>query len=103
MTAYPHDLARVSRLSLIEEGPEKRVRMAHLAVVGSHSINGVAKLHSDLVQSELFRDYHEMFPDRFNNKTNGVTPRRWLLSATRPSPGLLPSELVIRGSRTSSI
>jgi glycogen phosphorylase len=80
MDAYPHDLARVARMSLIEEGADKRVRMAHLAVVGSHSVNGVAKLHTDLIKSQLFKDFYELYPERFNNKTNGVTPRRWLLS-----------------------
>jgi starch phosphorylase len=72
-------------MSLIEEGPERRVRMAHLAVVGSHSVNGVAKLHSELIQSELLRDFHELYPSRFKNVTNGVTPRRWLYQC---NPGL---------------
>ena len=85
MNAFPHDEARVQRMSIIEEGREKRVRMAHLAVVGSHSVNGVARLHSELVQQKLFRDFHELWPERFNNKTNGVTPRRWLLAC---NPGL---------------
>jgi glycogen phosphorylase len=68
-------------MSIIEEGHVKQVRMAHLATVGSHSINGVAQLHSDLVKRELLREFYELFPERFNNKTNGVTPRRWLLYA----------------------
>src|SRR6185295_5533496 len=84
MCESPHDTDRLARMSLIEEGHERRVRMAHLAVVGSHSINGVAKLHSDLVKGELLRDFYEHYPERFNNKTNGVTPRRWLL-ACNPS------------------
>ena len=67
------------RMSIIEEGPQKQIRMAHLAVVGSHSVNGVAALHSQLVKSHLLRDFAELWPERFNNKTNGVTPRRWLL------------------------
>jgi starch phosphorylase len=71
----------ISRMSIIEEGPVKTVRMANLAVVGSRSVNGVAGLHTDLLKRELFRDFHELWPDRFNNKTNGVTPRRWLLQA----------------------
>ncbi len=76
---WPLDDGRLSRMSLIEEGREKAVRMAHLAVVGSHSVNGVAKLHTELLQSTVLRDFAEMFPERFNNKTNGVSPRRWLL------------------------
>jgi glycogen phosphorylase len=76
--AFPYDQGRAVRMSIIEEGYEPMVRMAHLAVVGSHSVNGVAKLHSELVRTELFRDFHDMWPERFSNKTNGVTPRRWL-------------------------
>ena len=75
------DPAAVARMSLVEEGPVRQVRMAHLAVVGSHSVNGVAALHTELLKAELFRDFHQLWPDRFNNKTNGVTPRRWLLQA----------------------
>ena len=70
-----------SAMSLIEEGPAKKVRMANLAIVGSHSTNGVAAIHSDLLRKTTVRDLAEMFPERFNNKTNGVTPRRWLLLA----------------------
>lgn len=80
----PGDDDRKRRMSIIDEGPPKQVRMAHLAVVGSHSVNGVAQLHSDLVKAELFRDFAELWPNRFNNKTNGVTPRRWLLECNRP-------------------
>src|SRR5205807_2838845 len=69
------------RTSLIEEGAEKHVRMAHLAIVGSHSTNGVAAIHSALLRSTTVRDLAELFPERFSNKTNGVTPRRWLLLA----------------------
>jgi glycogen phosphorylase len=78
---YPGDEARVGRVSLIEEGPEEKVRMANLAIVGSHSTNGVAAIHSELLRTMTVRDLAEMFPERFNNKTNGVTPRRWLLLA----------------------
>jgi starch phosphorylase len=66
-------------MSIVAEGPPRQLRMAHLAVVGSHSVNGVAALHSRLVQERLLRDFAELYPARFNNKTNGVTPRRWLL------------------------
>ena len=68
-------------MSLIEEGPEDKVRMANLAIVGSHSTNGVAAIHSQLLRATTVKDLAEMFPERFNNKTNGVTPRRWLLLA----------------------
>ncbi|WP_164009815.1 glycogen/starch/alpha-glucan phosphorylase [Pyxidicoccus trucidator] len=75
---YPYDQEKMRRMSLVEEGPEKKIRMAHLAVVGSHSVNGVAALHTDLLRRDVMTDYAAMFPERFNNKTNGVTPRRWL-------------------------
>ena len=78
---YPSDDARVSRMSLIEEGPTHKVRMANLAIVGSHSTNGVAAIHTELLKSHVVPDFADMFPERFNNKTNGVTPRRWLLVA----------------------
>ncbi|MFO0880585.1 MAG: glycogen/starch/alpha-glucan phosphorylase [Gemmataceae bacterium] len=78
---YPGDTGRQERMSLIEETPVKQVRMAHLAVVGTHSTNGVAEIHSDLLRSRTLRDFAEMFPERFGNVTNGVTPRRWLLMA----------------------
>jgi hypothetical protein len=81
---YPGDEARVARMSLIEEGPVKKVRMANLAIVGSHSTNGVAAIHTGLLKSHVVPDFAEMFPERFNNKTNGVTPRRWLLVANPP-------------------
>ncbi len=75
---YPFDEERLRRMSLVEESTEKRIRMAHLAVVGSHSVNGVAALHTDLLRRDVLTDFAAMFPERFNNKTNGVTPRRWL-------------------------
>lgn len=77
---WPFDTERLARMSLIEEGRERMVRMAYLAVVGSHSVNGVAGLHSKLLREDTLKDFAEMFPERFNNKTNGVTPRRWLKS-----------------------
>jgi starch phosphorylase len=82
---FMHDGDRKRSMSLIEEGPEKRVCMAHLAIVGSHSVNGVAALHSRLLREKVLKDFDEMYPGRFNNKTNGITPRRWLLCA---NPGL---------------
>ena len=78
---FPDDPGRVSRVSLIADGPEKRVRMANLAIVGTHSTNGVAEIHSRLLRTTVVSDLAEIFPERFNNKTNGVTPRRWLLLA----------------------
>jgi starch phosphorylase len=81
---YPGDDARVSNASLIEEGAFRRVRMANLAIVGSHSTNGVAAIHSGLLRTITVKDLAELFPERFNNKTNGVTPRRWLLLANSP-------------------
>ncbi len=76
---WPGDEARVARMSLVEEGAEQKVRMANMAIVGSHSTNGVAAIHSDLLRKLTVKDFAEMYPERFNNKTNGVTPRRWLL------------------------
>jgi starch phosphorylase len=78
---FPGDQGRVQRISLIEEGPSKHVRMANLAIVGSHSTNGVAAIHSRLLRTVTVKDLAEMFPERFSNKTNGVTPRRWLVMA----------------------
>src|SRR5438094_505727 len=78
-TRFPSDEGRVERVSLIEEGPPKHVRMANLAIVGSHSTNGVAAIHSRLLRTVTVKDLAETFPERFSNKTNGVTPRRWLL------------------------
>jgi starch phosphorylase len=75
---WPGDIERQRRMSLIEEGPDPMVRMAYLAIVGSFSVNGVAALHSRLLTEGLFHDFYELWPEKFNNKTNGVTPRRWL-------------------------
>jgi starch phosphorylase len=78
---FPEDEGRVQRVSLVEEGAERKIRMANLAIVGSHSTNGVAAIHSGLLRTVTVKDLAEMYPERFNNKTNGVTPRRWLLLA----------------------
>jgi starch phosphorylase len=86
---FPSDEARVARMSLIEEGPDRRVRMAHLATVGSHSVNGVARIHSNLLRDHVLRDFADVFPERFNNKTNGVTPRRWLQQSNASVAGLI--------------
>jgi len=86
---FPSDEGRIQRVSLIEEGAQKHVRMANLAIVGSHSTNGVAAIHSELLRTTTVKDLAEMFPGRFNNKTNGVTPRRWLLLANPSLAGTI--------------
>ncbi|MBP6902004.1 MAG: glycogen/starch/alpha-glucan phosphorylase [Burkholderiaceae bacterium] len=86
---FPHDEGRVARMSLIDEQGERRVRMAALAVVASHKVNGVSALHSELMVQTLFADYAALWPDRFTNVTNGVTPRRWLAQANPGLAGLL--------------
>jgi starch phosphorylase len=88
-TRFPGDLGRVERVSLVEEGSERKIRMANLAIVGSHSTNGVAAIHSRLLRTQTVKDLAEMFPERFNNKTNGVTPRRWLLLANPALAGCI--------------
>jgi starch phosphorylase len=90
---WPGDTDRLARMSLIEEGSEPMVRMAYLAVVGSFSINGVAELHSTLLERGLFRDFYELWPEKFNNKTNGVTQRRWL-AACNPTLSALLRETI---------
>ncbi len=90
---FPGDEPRVQRMSIIEEGEEKRIRMAHLAIVGSHAVNGVAALHTRILQEDLFRDFHEMWPDKFSNKTNGITQRRWLKHCNPGLARLLNSQI----------
>ena len=90
---WPGDTDRLRRMSLIEEGHEPHVRMAYLAIVASFSVNGVAELHSELLRQGLFKDFHEMWPEKFNNKTNGVTQRRWL-AACNPGLRALISEVI---------
>jgi len=92
-TRYPGDSERLERMSLIAEYPEKQVRMANLAVVGSCSTNGVAALHTKLLREGIMRDFDEFFPERFNNKTNGVTPRRWLLKSNPKLSALISESL----------
>ncbi|MFI3197329.1 MAG: glycogen/starch/alpha-glucan phosphorylase [Methylococcaceae bacterium] len=86
---WPGDKARIARMSLIEEGNQQHVRMAYLAIVGSYSVNGVAELHSKLLQQGLFHDFYQLWPEKFNNKTNGVTPRRWLAACNPELAGLI--------------
>jgi starch phosphorylase len=95
------DPGAIARMSLIEEGGVRQVRMANLAVVGSHSVNGVAALHTELLKSDLFHDFNALWPDRFNNKTNGVTPRRWLLQAN-PALAALIGECIGPGWETNA-
>ena len=82
---WPGDIERQKRMSIIEDGSQRHVRMAWLAIVGSFSVNGVAALHSQLLRDGLFHDFYQLWPEKFNNKTNGVTPRRWVAYA---NPGM---------------
>lgn len=91
--AHGHDVELLRRLSLIDESGERRVRMAYVAVLASHSVNGVSGLHSELMKQSIFADFNKLFPERFNNKTNGVTPRRWLAQANPPLASLLDTRI----------
>ena len=90
---YPGDFDKVRNMSLIDEDPVKRVRMANLAIVGSHSVNGVAALHTHLLKTKIFKDFNEFFPGKFNNKTNGITQRRWLLKCNPALSSLITSKI----------
>ncbi|MGA9574448.1 MAG: glycogen/starch/alpha-glucan family phosphorylase, partial [Lysobacterales bacterium] len=90
---WPGDTGYLNRMSLIQEGPEKRIRMAYLAIVGSFSVNGVAELHSRLLKQGLFRDFAALWPEKFNNKTNGVTQRRWLAACNPDLAGLISEHI----------
>jgi starch phosphorylase len=90
---FPGDFGRMSRMSIIEEAENKKIRMAFLAIVGSHSVNGVSALHSEIIKRDLFRDFFEMWPDKFNNKTNGITQRRWLKSCNPRLSSLISSRI----------
>ena len=92
-TKWPGDAAKKRTLSIIEEGHQQMVRMAHLSVVGSHSVNGVAALHTKLIKSDLFPEFDELYPGKFNNKTNGITPRRWLLACNPRLSALITSKI----------
>jgi starch phosphorylase len=93
---WPEDPERARRMSLFEEEGEKKLRMSHLAIMGSHSLNGVSSFHSEILRRRLFRDFYELWPERFNNKTNGISPRRWL-SVCNPSLSELISEYIGHG------
>jgi starch phosphorylase len=86
---FPDDDERISRMSLIDESGERYVRMAHLACLGSHAVNGVAALHTQLLKSDVLRDFAEMYPEKFSNKTNGITPRRFIVLSNRPLTQLI--------------
>jgi starch phosphorylase len=90
---HPGDVDRIRRMSIIEESTPKQVRMANLAIVGSHSINGVSGIHTELVKTSLAPDYFQLFPEKFNNKTNGITQRRWLLNANPALANLISSTI----------
>lgn len=90
---WPGDTKRLTRMSIIEEGGEKMVRMAFLSIIGSFAVNGVAALHSNLLKSHLFLDFYELWPEKFNNKTNGVTPRRWVRKANTALSALVTSKI----------
>lgn len=90
---WPGDVDRQRRMSIIEEGDEPHVRMAYLAIIGSFSVNGVAALHSQLLTTGLFKDFHDLWPKKFNNKTNGVTPRRWLAHCNKELSQLMNSAI----------
>ena len=93
LTRFPGDHDRVRRISLIDENGERYVRMAHLATVGSHAVNGVAALHTELLKKDVLKDLFEMYPERFSNKTNGVTPRRWMALANPTLTELITSRI----------
>jgi starch phosphorylase len=90
---FPGDVARVRRMSLIEDAPERLVRMAYLATVGSFSVNGVAELHSELLRTRVLADFSELWPEKFNNKTNGVSPRRFMRIANPALAGLIERQV----------
>ena len=90
---FPDDPGLLGRVSLIDEGAERRVRMAYLSVLASHKVNGVSRLHSELIVRTIFADFARLFPERFCNKTNGITPRRWLAQANPPLAALIDSRI----------
>jgi len=89
----PGDDGLKSRLSIIQEDPERRIRMAHLAIIGSHTVNGVARLHTKILKEKLFKEFNEIYPDKFINITNGITPRRWLLQANPELSSLITTTI----------
>jgi len=90
---YPWDQFRLSRMSIIEEGEPKNIRMAYLSIAGSHSVNGVSPLHSDIIRNKVFKDFYDVWPEKFNNKTNGITQRRWLRKSNTGLSNLISSRI----------
>jgi glycogen phosphorylase len=90
---YPGDHDRMRRMSIVQEGRERKIRMAFLGIIGSHSVNGVAALHTDILKQRVFADFHELWPEKINNKTNGVTPRRWVRKANRALSTLITGHI----------
>ncbi|MCH8557333.1 MAG: glycogen/starch/alpha-glucan phosphorylase [Balneolia bacterium] len=90
---FGDDVNRVRRMSIISEGEQPSVQMANLGIVGTHKVNGVAALHTELIKKTIFRDFYELYPERFTNKTNGITPRRWLKQCNPPLADLIDSEI----------
>ncbi len=90
---YPTDHDRLRRMSIVQEGRERKIRMAYLGITGSHSVNGVAGLHTDILKDRVFADFHEFWPEKINNKTNGVTPRRWVRKANRALSTLITGHI----------
>ncbi|KAK3849685.1 hypothetical protein Pcinc_043571 [Petrolisthes cinctipes] len=98
---WPGDMDRQGRMSLVEEHGEKRINMANLCIVGSHAVNGVAAIHSEIIKRDIFRDFYEMFPEKFQNKTNGITPRRWLLLCNPALADVIAEKIGEEWGRTS--
>ncbi|WP_136796485.1 glycogen/starch/alpha-glucan phosphorylase [Desulfosediminicola ganghwensis] len=90
---FPKNVEMQRHFSIIDEGPPKQIRMAHLAIVGSHSVNGVAELHTNLLKTRIFKEFHELYPGKFNSKTNGITPRRWLLQSNPELADLISTNI----------
>jgi starch phosphorylase len=90
---YPGDQEKIIRMSLIEEGSDKKIRMAYLSIVCAHTVNGVAALHSELLKKTIFSEFHELYPKKLQNKTNGVTPRRWIHCCNPELAKLISSSL----------
>lgn len=90
---FPGDDGKLQRMSIIQEGYPKKIRMAHLSIIGSYSVNGVSKLHSDLLKNQLFKEFHEFYSSKFNNKTNGITQRLWLLKANPDLSNLISNSI----------